>query len=264
MSAMPSSKQDLKPPIGSQADAHAYSLREWQLYFESIYSKGNAIVKREAFSKNSVAFIRGYSIAHISQDLGNLAEQIREGDNKKMRRYVGSLFAWICALCSESGLDIEKTTWNKYPGRCPHCGKAKDCADAWWTSAQMKKGKHPTHTRKAGSKPPKSLDGWVSMWEEIYGSKVRVAIPLHDVMHKLYEELAEVLDEYDKSKKFSLAGVRNEVPDFLSWLFSLIIKLRQYNFLVESDKLADILYDKFSKGCNSCGKPSCECTPKWV
>jgi hypothetical protein len=270
------SANKLKLAIELPANAMGLPMRQWQEYFASIYSEKNAEIRKLAFSNNLFAFIRGYSIAHISQDLGNVAEYIREGNKaeKEYRRYIGSLLAWVFALSTESGFSLEDIIWKKFPGKCHCCQRTEDCQAAWWTAAQAKKGKTDKDSEPKATTTdipiPGNLDAWVEQWDKIYGRKIRVAIPLYDIMHKLYEELAEVLGEYDKGKDGLEGefGVKYELPDFMSWFFALIIKLQQYGFLDgEKDKLGYILWQKFHKGCpegSGCGKPKCECKPLWV
>ena len=262
---------DPKPPILLRENAIAQPMSWWQRYFESIYQKKNAEIKLKFFSNNSIAFIRGYAIAHISQDLGNVGEQIREGGDEgngkpmagKYQRYIGSLFAWLLALASESKIELQDVTWKKYPGVCAYCHEPKDCAEAWWTISQKEKDKKPAPAVEEKTEPPPgNLDGWLEVWSRIYGRKVRGGLELHDIMYKLYEELGEILDAYNEH---NFEDVKSELPDFLSWLLDLIIKLRQYGFIGENDKPSIILYEKFRNGCPSCKSPNeCKCTLKWI
>jgi len=197
----------------------------------------------------------------MTEDLGRIAENIKEGNEDKCEQYIGSLFAWVFALANVADFRLDDAIWKKYPGYCPYCGLEENCRDAWWTSVQMRKGKHPKKKKKQIGSKPKNLESWLKTWNKIYGSKIRVAIPLHDIMHKLYEELTEVLQEFDKMSKNESAtrGVREEVPDFFSWLFDLIIKLRHYRFIDRDRNIAEILYKKFPNVCHWCKKAVCEC-----
>src|SRR5437867_12290523 len=129
------SNSDVKIPV-SRPDISSYTLKNWQLVFKKIYSTINEGIRNESFNGNKVAFSKGHIISNITRDLGDLGEQIREVDAEGCVKYIGSMFAWICALCTEWDLDLEEILWNKFPGYCPYCCQGKDCAEGWWTIDQ--------------------------------------------------------------------------------------------------------------------------------
>jgi NTP pyrophosphatase (non-canonical NTP hydrolase) len=253
-------------------DARSFSLDDWQLFFEKMYGARNREIKKVAFVNNSVAFVRGYVLAQITEDMGNLAEVTRENEKNpaKTKKYLGSTLAWLFALSNEMGFKLSDVTFKKYPGICPYCQKPNNCTDSWWAPSDIAKDKKPKASALNTPKP-KTLQQWYKMFDDIYGRKIRVAIPLHDVMHKLYEELAEIFKELNKDNK---AGVTYEVPDYLSWFCALIIKSRHYAFL-DFEDVSVIVVEKFGEGCPKCkderakkGKESgmvCICPfPKWI
>jgi NTP pyrophosphatase (non-canonical NTP hydrolase) len=253
-------------------DARSFSLVDWQLFFGKMYGARNLEIKKVAFGNNSVAFLRGYVLAKITEDMGNLAEVTRENekDPAKTKKYIASVLAWLFALSNELGFQLSDVTFKKYPGICPYCERPNNCTDSWWAPSDVVKDKKPNVSPSNSSKP-KTLQQWYKMFDDIYGRKIRVAIPLHDIMHKLYEELAEIFKELNQNNK---AGVAFEVPDYVSWFCGLIIKLRHYSFL-DFEDVSSVIVEKFGEGCPQCkdertkkGKQSdmvCMCPfPKWI
>jgi len=251
--------------------ARNYTLKEWQSFFKAMYDHRNHEVEKRAFNNNTIAYVRGYILAHITEDLGNLAEVTRENtkDPEKITKYLGAVFAWLFALANDLDFDLGDVTFHKYPKVCPYCEKAVNCGDSWWAASDTTKDKKPMAS--VSGEPPKTLADWYRMFDDIYGRKIRVAIPLHDIMHKLYEELAEIFKELNTS---NLDGVKYEVPDFVSWFFAFITKMKHYAFVVEDD-LSNVLIRKFEQGCPDClesrRKPGkrlsivCVCPlPTWV
>jgi NTP pyrophosphatase (non-canonical NTP hydrolase) len=255
-----------KAPMDLKATADSYSMDDWQEYFRNIFYEKNSEIKKIGYRNNKGVFTRGFLLSLLAEDLGALAEQIREGQKGDSERYVGSLFAWIFGLANEWEFSLQEALWTKYPGYCRTCGRDTDCIDAWWESEQMKKNKKPQEkTSDKSYDIPRNLSGWIEQWDRIYGAKIRVAMPISDIMHKLYEEYAEILQELDKIT-FEQTGapkdLKIEVADFVSWIFGLIIKLTHYCILKST--LSDMLYAKFGKGCARCKEPKCKCFPKWI
>jgi len=264
----------IKIPLPSKQTANSYHMSEWQEIFKLIFIDSNETVKINGFSKNSVAFCRGFIISHISQDLGDLAESIRESKRDGITRYISSIFAWCFALSNELSFKLHDAIWNKYPGFCPYCGEPANCADAWWTLKQTEKGKKPKPqiakdkdgNDKTPNQNPANFSVWVENFDNIYGRKYRIGMSISDIMYKLYEENAEVLealDDLDFKNNETLEEVQSELADFVTWLFALIIKLDSYAFLKKED-IADYLFSKFENGCVRCEEELCICWPGWL
>jgi len=263
-----------KPPI-DDITAKSYSFFDWQCYFRTIFNDNNRRIKKVGYQDNQVAFMRGYIISHISQDLGDLAEAIRESDNAKLGSKIGSMFAWIFALANEFEENIEDIIYEKYPGFCPYCGHKKNCDCAWWIPAQTKKNKEgkfekPIEEGEVGHTKPDQLPGWITIWEIIYGKKYQIAQSIADIMYKLLEEEAEILEELDKTEGKTLdrekeyyGKAKREFADFISWFLALLYKLEERR--IDRNTLPNILHNKFgTNGCYWCKKPNCECQPKWL
>lgn len=264
--------KDNKPTI-DDTTAKQYGLFDWQCYFRSIFYENNKKIKERGYNNNQVAFMRGYIISHISQDLGDLAEAIRESDNDTLKSKIGSMFAWIFALANEFEENIEDILYDKYPGFCPYCGHRINCDCAWWVPAQTKKNKDKKFEKPidaiSGITKPEQLTGWIDMWEIIYGKKYQIAQSIADIMYKLLEEEAEILDELDKVEGKTLnrekeyyQKSKREFADFISWFLALLFKLEERK--IDRKDLPPLLRGKFIDGCYWCKKSNCICTPKWL
>jgi len=265
--------KDHQPGI-DESTAKSYSLFDWQCYFRTIFFEKNNQVKADGFRDNQVAFIRGYLLSHISQDLGDIAEAITDSNITQLRTKIGSIFAWIFALANELDDNIEDMIRSKYPGYCPYCCRIVNCECAYWTPSQQRKEKEKECTEpKDGParEKPSSLNGWIEQWDIIYGEKYRKAFSVAFVLSKLLEEIAEILAETDKvetkildREKDYYGKMKDEFADFVSWLFALVIKLEGKNF--DTKDLPLVLHEKFKDGCPWCpSKKICNCPrPYWI
>ena len=265
--------KDNKPPI-DDITAKSYSLFDWQCYFKSIYYKKNTLIKNDGFHGNQIAFLRGYLVSHISQDLGDLAEAIREDSPSILESKIGSMFAWIFAFANELDENIEDIIRSKFPGYCPYCCRTINCDCAWWTPKQTQQDKEKDCDGPiAGEEPhsvPDTLSDWIKQLEIIYGRKYKIAMTISDIMYKLLEEKAEILGEMDKSKTKTLdksdiyyQKLKEEIADYVTWFFALLFKLESRTFY--RDDLPDYLQKKFGEHCPWCNKLECECKrPTWI
>ena len=265
--------KNLKPGIDENT-AKNYSLFDWQCYFRTIYFNKNTQIKKDGFQDNQVSFIRGYLVSHISQDLGDLAEAITDSNPTNLRKKIGSIFAWIFALANELDANIEDMIYEKFPGYCPYCCRTINCECAYWTPKQQRKDKarecnEPTDG-KAHERPTR-IQGWIEIWDIIFGAKYKKALSIAFVLSKLLEESAEILAETDKvegrtvdKNKEYYKKMMDELADFTSWLFALIIKLEGKE--LENKTVPLILHEKFKDGCPWCpDKKICNCkTPYWI
>lgn len=257
-----------------ESTAKNFNLFDWQCFFKKIYFDKNNRIKKEGFQNNQVAFIRGYLISHISQDLGDLAEAITDNNDTNLEKKIGSIFAWTLSLANEFDGNIEEMIYNKFPGYCPYCCRTINCECAYWTPSQQRKDKaRECKEPKDGPAHPKPerLSEWISTWDIIFGEKYRKALSISFVLSKLLEESAEILAETDKvetqvldPKQEYYEKMKDELADFVSWLFALIIKLESKKF--DPQEVALILHKKFKDGCPWCpDKKICNCQrPYWI
>lgn len=60
----------------------------------------------------------------FTEEVGELARQIRKRDPKELLDEFGDVFAWLASLASLVGVDLEEAI-GKYASGCPKCGEPK-------------------------------------------------------------------------------------------------------------------------------------------
>ncbi|MHC1580554.1 MazG nucleotide pyrophosphohydrolase domain-containing protein [Methanopyrus sp.] len=62
----------------------------------------------------------------LVEEVGELAEAVRRGDEEGIREELADVIAWAFSLANVVGVDVEELLREKYPGKCPKCGR-KPC-----------------------------------------------------------------------------------------------------------------------------------------
>lgn len=57
----------------------------------------------------------------FTEEVGELAEAVRKRDKKEIFAEAADVLAWLCTICSISGIDLEKAALAKYGKGCPRC-----------------------------------------------------------------------------------------------------------------------------------------------
>lgn len=57
----------------------------------------------------------------LVEEVGELAEAVRRRDAGMIREEAADVLAWLCTVCSLSGVDVEKAALAKYGQGCPRC-----------------------------------------------------------------------------------------------------------------------------------------------
>ena len=65
----------------------------------------------------------------FTEEVGELAEAVRKRDKPEIFKEAADVLAWLCTICSISGVDLEQAALAKYGKGCPRC-KAIPCACA--------------------------------------------------------------------------------------------------------------------------------------
>ena len=58
----------------------------------------------------------------LTEEVGELAEAVRERDRKKVFEEVADVLAWLCTVSSLCGVEVEEAALAKYGKGCPRCG----------------------------------------------------------------------------------------------------------------------------------------------
>lgn len=65
----------------------------------------------------------------FTEEVGELAEAVRKREKAEIFAEAADVLAWLCTLCSLSGVDLEKAALAKYGKGCPRC-RAIPCSCA--------------------------------------------------------------------------------------------------------------------------------------
>ena len=66
------------------------------------------------------------SVAWLVEEVGELAQAIRKGDDDARLHELGDVLAWLASIAGQLGLSLEGAA-ARYAGGCPRCG-AIPCA----------------------------------------------------------------------------------------------------------------------------------------
>jgi NTP pyrophosphatase (non-canonical NTP hydrolase) len=137
---------------------------------------------------------------------------------------------------------LSEIVFEKYPNLCPACGE-KPCkcpADRYNAEHRSPAYKQAVLLRLQQKDPwrneinPVELERFVGMFGGIYGG-AHYGLPLETIGFHFLEEIGEVANAIrliheapEGELEEHLKLLRNEIADVLSWICSLVLKLRQY------------------------------------
>jgi NTP pyrophosphatase (non-canonical NTP hydrolase) len=61
------------------------------------------------------------SVAWLVEEVGELAQAVRKGDDAARLHEVGDVLAWLASITEQLGLSLEEAA-ARYAGGCPRCG----------------------------------------------------------------------------------------------------------------------------------------------
>jgi NTP pyrophosphatase (non-canonical NTP hydrolase) len=61
------------------------------------------------------------TVAWLAEELGELAQAVRKGDDAQRLHELGDVLAWLASLSAQLGLSLEAAA-SRYAGGCPRCG----------------------------------------------------------------------------------------------------------------------------------------------
>lgn len=66
------------------------------------------------------------SVAWLAEEVGELAQAVRKGDDEARLHELGDVLAWLASIAEQLGLSLEEAA-ARYADGCPRCG-ATPCA----------------------------------------------------------------------------------------------------------------------------------------
>ena len=66
------------------------------------------------------------SVAWLVEEVGELAQAVRKGDDAARLHEVGDVLAWLASITEQLGLSLEDAA-ARYAGGCPRCGTRPCC-----------------------------------------------------------------------------------------------------------------------------------------
>jgi len=67
----------------------------------------------------------------LLEEVAELGRALASGDRENLKDEFADVLAWLCSLANVLNIDLEEASLNKYPGKCPKCGKEKcSCPEA--------------------------------------------------------------------------------------------------------------------------------------
>ena len=64
---------------------------------------------------------RAATVAWLTEELGELAQAVRKGDDAQRLHELGDVLAWLASLAGQLGLSLEEAA-ARYADGCPRCG----------------------------------------------------------------------------------------------------------------------------------------------
>ncbi|MGD9797547.1 MAG: MazG nucleotide pyrophosphohydrolase domain-containing protein [Acidimicrobiia bacterium] len=61
------------------------------------------------------------TVAWLTEELGELAQAVRKGDDADRLHELGDVLAWLASLAAQLGLSLDDAA-ARYAGGCPRCG----------------------------------------------------------------------------------------------------------------------------------------------
>ena len=62
------------------------------------------------------------SLNHLFEEMGELSQDLRKGDKKKIELEFSDVLAWMATVANISGIDLEKAA-KRFISSCPRCGQ---------------------------------------------------------------------------------------------------------------------------------------------
>jgi len=83
-------------------------------------SEFQRLIEKTYLKRDSARGLAG-TFMWFTEEVGELATALREGDKEELRGEFADVFAWLCSLASIAGVEMEDVI-DKYTSGCPGCG----------------------------------------------------------------------------------------------------------------------------------------------
>lgn len=189
---------------------------------------------------------RNYSpaqmVSRVHRFVTRVLKLVRKGQTDGVGYHLSMALSWSFALANRFHIDLEKETWERFPGVCPYCGYAPCCCKE---RAQARK-----EVVADPAKRPATFREFQTMFREIYPANTLQESAMH---------LAEEAGELDEALEYFMgthddrlfAEVVVELVDAITNMCAVASCLN-LDLAVEMEK-------HFSKGCSKCNEVPCGC-----
>jgi NTP pyrophosphatase (non-canonical NTP hydrolase) len=274
----------------TEINFHKLTLDGAQRLFEEIYGGAN----QDRFGHGVTSGISSMWLRVVKQS-GEVARAVRKERKDLLLRELPQLFCWYCGFCTKLGISLEDAVWHYFPLICPTCYSERCLCGPHKELEQdvRPRQKDPALLTEYGgrnlARRPVSLDGYVSMFDTIYGGHNEAA-HMDSVFLHLTEELGEVarlihfLKRLDAPTRENLIDgeMASELVDVFSWICKLCCRANaEYrgfrSYMMQQaggpDRedgtseiwLSSLIQNVYGHGCPECKKMRCsESCPGWT
>ena len=197
---------------------------------------------------------RNYAIWDMLTNMQKFAMRsvkgVRKKDMDKVRVNMVISLSWFTSLMNRLRIDMDEAVWQRFPYLCSYCGRCPCVCKAEKVKTRVK-------ATSSGSKRPKTIDEFQSMFGEIYPPGTRT---LEDAAIHLSEEVGELSEAFHiylgSHKELNFRNVYEEAADFFSCSMGVLNSI--------GIRYADELSSMYSNNCHVCKNAPCTCTFDFV
>ncbi|MGH9922305.1 MAG: diguanylate cyclase [Nitrososphaerales archaeon] len=226
-------------------------LNEWNQMFREIYYEKN-------LRRGAIPLLLHMFEVYSALGTSFVKQPI---DFAVIKKLIPKCFAWYCGLMQQVNItDVQLILWSKYPKVCPYC-RAVPC------NCSPIRGKLEEEAlfkiaKEGENEMPQTLNEWLEMFNDIYGSRNSRLQPA-ELVAKVLEELGE-LSEAIRIEPFQRANLKNELADVLSWYFAVVNYLNSTVFRQDKINVARWCWQTYLDRCSTCRKKPCACPHGYV
>ncbi len=215
------------------------SLAQWQNFVKKVYGL-----------PNDRAFPLLDLISNHLRFTMRALKGIRQGNEKKLKLNLLISISWFMSMANRLHIDMEKATWQRFPGVCSYCGHQPCICN------NLKPTKR-ARSLSGKTKTLKTLNDYQKMFALIYPPEKRT---LFEAGVHLAEETGEVNEAihsyWGEHRKDYFKNIENEFADWLSCFFGVA---NSANIDVAKE-LAKMYYNN----CHVCHQTPCICAYSFI